>query len=199
MRLARRSRIPNSGSRGRGTAKSSFAYARTSKPTRASTGSSSCAKVAPGESSSCRRSLGEDAIRGAGSKHAILGVLASDEPKDIAILAAEGGAFPALALGTSTGVRPGDEVVVIGSPKGLSGTLRVWPAFAVQPLPLSQGAPPPPGAGSKFRHLHPRFRGPDPETTSRPTEKRSASQRSAVLAWIAASSSSWMRPFDAAT
>ena len=33
--------------------------------------------------------------------------------------------------------------------------LRVWPAFAVQPLLLSQGAPPPPGAGSKFRHLHP--------------------------------------------
>ena len=48
--------------------------------------------------------------------------------------------------------------------------LRVWPAFAVQPLLLSQGARPPPGAGSKFRHLHPRFRGPDPETTSRVTE-----------------------------
>src|SRR6187431_42477 len=56
--------------------------------------------------------------------------------------------------------------------------LRVWPAFAVQPLPLSQGAPPPPGAGSKFRHLHPWFRGPDPETAERLTEKRSASQRS---------------------
>src|SRR6185312_11651305 len=68
------------------------------------------------------------------------------------------------------------------TPKRLRGRpkngqpLRVWPAFAVQPLPLSQGAPPPPGAGSKFRHLHPRFRGPNPETTSRPTEKRSASQ-----------------------
>ena len=61
---------------------------------------------------------------------------------------------------------------------GPLASLRVWPAFAVQPLPLSQGAPPPPGAGSKFRHLHPRFRGPDPETTSRPTEKRSASQSS---------------------
>lgn len=61
-------------------------------------------------------------------------------------------------------------------PTSENAALRVWPAFAVQPLPLSQGAPPPPGAGSKFRHLHPRFRGPDPETTSRPTEKRSASQ-----------------------
>ena len=55
--------------------------------------------------------------------------------------------------------------------------LRVWPAFAVQPLLLSQGAPPPPGAGSKFRHLHPWFRGPNPETAERLTEKRSASQR----------------------
>ena len=48
--------------------------------------------------------------------------------------------------------------------------LRVWPAFAVQPLSLPQGALPPPGAGSKFRHLHPWFRGPDPETAERVTE-----------------------------
>ena len=41
---------------------------------------------------------------------------------------------------------------------------------------MSQGAPPPPGAGSKFRHLHPRFRGPNPETAEKLTEKRSASQ-----------------------
>ena len=34
----------------------------------------------------------------------------------------------------------------------------------------SQWAPPPPGAGSKFRHLHPWFRGPDPETAERVTE-----------------------------
>ena len=47
--------------------------------------------------------------------------------------------------------------------------VRVGPAFAVQPLLLSQGALPPPGAGSKFRHLHPGFRGPDPETAERVT------------------------------
>ena len=39
------------------------------------------------------------------------------------------------------------------------GDPEVWPP---------PGAPP--GAGSKFRHLHPWFRGPDPETTSRLTE-----------------------------
>ena len=42
----------------------------------------------------------------------------------------------------------------------------------------SPWAPPPPGAGSKFRHLHPWFRGPDPETAERVSEKRSASQAS---------------------
>jgi putative serine protease PepD len=67
-----------------------------------------------------------------GSRHAILGVLASDTPRDIAILAAEGSAFPALALGASTGVRPGDEVVVIGSPLGLSGTISVGIVSAIR-------------------------------------------------------------------
>jgi S1-C subfamily serine protease len=67
-----------------------------------------------------------------GSKRAILGLLASDEPRDIAILAAEGGNYPALALGTSTAVRPGDEVVVIGSPLGLSGTISVGIVSAIR-------------------------------------------------------------------
>jgi S1-C subfamily serine protease len=67
-----------------------------------------------------------------GSKRAILGLLASDEPRDIAILAAEGGPTPALALGTSTAIRPGDEVVVIGSPLGLSGTISVGIVSAIR-------------------------------------------------------------------
>lgn len=67
-----------------------------------------------------------------GSKRAITGLLASDEPRDIAILAAEGGPFPALALGTSTAVKPGDEVVVIGSPMGLSGTISVGIVSAIR-------------------------------------------------------------------
>lgn len=67
-----------------------------------------------------------------GSKRAILGLLASDEPRDIAILAAEGENFPALALGSSSAVKPGDEVVVIGSPLGLSGTISVGIVSAIR-------------------------------------------------------------------
>src|SRR5689334_20526276 len=63
-------------------------------------------------------------IRGASSVSAtlsdgheikILGVLAADPAQDIAILKAEGSPFPALELGDSRVIRPGDEVVVIGS------------------------------------------------------------------------------------
>ncbi|MDI1450452.1 trypsin-like peptidase domain-containing protein [Polyangium sp. 6x1] len=60
-----------------------------------------------------------------GSKLAILGRLADDEERDIAILKADGAGHSALSLGDSSGVAPGDEVVVIGSPLGLSGTLTV--------------------------------------------------------------------------
>ena len=67
-----------------------------------------------------------------GTKRAILGLLASDEPRDIAILAAEGGPVPTLVLGTSTAIKPGDEVVVIGSPMGLSGTISVGIVSAIR-------------------------------------------------------------------
>ncbi|MDC3988142.1 S1C family serine protease [Polyangium jinanense] len=60
-----------------------------------------------------------------GSELAILGRLDDDEDRDIAILKADGTGLPALSLGDSSGVAPGDEVVVIGSPLGLSGTLTV--------------------------------------------------------------------------
>lgn len=52
-----------------------------------------------------------------------LGILVADEIKDIAILKADGDAFPSLPLGDTKTVRAGDGVVVIGSPRGLSGTL----------------------------------------------------------------------------
>jgi S1-C subfamily serine protease len=67
-----------------------------------------------------------------GSKRAVLGLLALDEQKDIAILQVDGGAVPALTLGDSSRVKPGDEVVVIGSPMGLSGTLTVGIVSAIR-------------------------------------------------------------------
>jgi S1-C subfamily serine protease len=67
-----------------------------------------------------------------GSKRAVLGRLADDEEKDIAILKVEGEGLPALQLGDSSRVKPGDEVVVIGSPMGLSGTLTVGIVSAIR-------------------------------------------------------------------
>lgn len=67
-----------------------------------------------------------------GSKLVILGRLGADEERDIAILKADGAGLPALTLGDSSGVSPGDEVVVIGSPLGLSGTLTVGIVSAIR-------------------------------------------------------------------
>jgi S1-C subfamily serine protease len=58
-----------------------------------------------------------------GRKVEALGVLAADEEKDLAILRVPGDGYPALALGDSHALRMGDEIIVIGSPLGLSGTL----------------------------------------------------------------------------
>jgi S1-C subfamily serine protease len=60
------------------------------------------------------------------------GVLASDEAKDIAILQVEGGVMPALPLGDTKSLRAGDEVAVIGSPRGLAGTLSVGIVSAIR-------------------------------------------------------------------
>jgi S1-C subfamily serine protease len=50
----------------------------------------------------------------------LAGILADDPEHDLAILQAEGSDFPPLRLGTLASVHPGEEVVVIGSPLGLS-------------------------------------------------------------------------------
>lgn len=67
-----------------------------------------------------------------GRKIDALGLLADDEDKDLAILKLPGEGFPALALGDSRGLRAGDEVVVIGSPMGLSGTLSAGIVSAIR-------------------------------------------------------------------
>lgn len=58
-----------------------------------------------------------------GRKIEIVGALGWDRERDLAVLQAEPGDYPALPLGDSAKVRPGDEVFVIGSPLGLSGTI----------------------------------------------------------------------------
>ncbi|HRI65113.1 MAG TPA: trypsin-like peptidase domain-containing protein [Polyangium sp.] len=68
-----------------------------------------------------------------GSKHKILGTVADDAENDIAILQMEDQGLPALTLGDSSKVKAGDEVVVIGSPMGLSGTLTVGIVSAIRP------------------------------------------------------------------
>lgn len=57
----------------------------------------------------------------------VIGVLATDPERDLAILQlpADANAPPPLSLGDSEKLRQGDEVVVIGSPRGLAGTLSV--------------------------------------------------------------------------
>lgn len=71
-----------------------------------------------------------------GSKRKILGTLSDDEENDIAILQMEGQDLPALSLGDSTKIKAGDEVVVIGSPMELAGTLTVGIVSAVRPKGL---------------------------------------------------------------
>ena len=67
-----------------------------------------------------------------GRKITALGILADDPDKDLAVLKLPGEGFPALELGDSKKLRAGDEVVVIGSPMGLSGTLSAGIVSAIR-------------------------------------------------------------------
>jgi S1-C subfamily serine protease len=67
-----------------------------------------------------------------GRKIDAVGYLASDPEKDLAIVKIPGDGYPALTLGESKGLRMGDEVVVIGSPLGLSSTLSVGIVSAIR-------------------------------------------------------------------
>lgn len=73
-----------------------------------------------------------------GRKLDATGILADDEDKDLALIKVPGAGFPALLLGESSTLRAGDDVVVIGSPMGLSGTLSagIISAIRKERLPL---------------------------------------------------------------
>ncbi len=67
-----------------------------------------------------------------GSEKESTGLIASDPDYDVAIIAVDGSGYPALELSGSGVVRPGDEVVVVGSPLGLAGTLTAGIVSAIR-------------------------------------------------------------------
>lgn len=76
-----------------------------------------------------------------GSVIDIAGVLAKDADSDVAVLQAAGSAYPALPLGESKTLVAGQEIAVIGSPKGLAGTLSVGIVAAIRDKGLSEDEP----------------------------------------------------------
>jgi S1-C subfamily serine protease len=63
---------------------------------------------------------------------AVRGALAFDRESDVAVLQLEGANYPTLRLGSSAHLRPGDPVIVIGSPAGLRGTLSAGFVSAIR-------------------------------------------------------------------
>jgi S1-C subfamily serine protease len=83
-------------------------------------------------------SAGATATDAEGRAIKVLGAIAWDQENDLALLQAEAGAYPPLTL--AAGVpRPGDEVFVIGSPKGLEGTLSSGIVAAIREKGITGG------------------------------------------------------------
>ena len=66
-------------------------------------------------------------------------VLAFDERKDLAIIKIAGFDLPTVELGNSNDIRSGERVVVIGSPRGLQGTVTTGVVSAVRDDPAGAG------------------------------------------------------------
>lgn len=62
----------------------------------------------------------------------VVGVVATDEANDLAVVKVDEGPFPALELADSSAVVPGQRVVVLGSPRGLTGSLSEGIVSAVR-------------------------------------------------------------------
>ncbi|MBN2196633.1 MAG: trypsin-like peptidase domain-containing protein [Polyangiaceae bacterium] len=88
------------------------------------------------------------AVLGDGRRVVVRGVLAMDEEHDLALLALEGTGYQPLVLDSARGLAVGDEVVVIGSPAGLAGSLSTGVVSALR----GEAAPNGPGAAAD----HPR-------------------------------------------
>ena len=69
-----------------------------------------------------------------GEKFDSFTVLAFDQRKDLAIIKIAGFDLPAIELGNSNQVSPGDQVVLIGSPEGLHGSVTTGVVSAVRDL-----------------------------------------------------------------
>jgi hypothetical protein len=68
-----------------------------------------------------------------------LTVLAFDDRKDLAIVKIAGFDLPAIELGNSNEVRPGEPVIAIGNPDGLQGTVTGGMVSAIREDPFSGG------------------------------------------------------------
>lgn len=61
-------------------------------------------------------------------------IVDTDERKDIAVLKVKGFKLPAVTLGDSDAVKPGDKITVIGNPKGLEGSVTDGLVSAVRDI-----------------------------------------------------------------
>lgn len=68
-----------------------------------------------------------------------LTILAFDDRKDLAIVKIPGFDLPAIELGNSNDVKPGEPVLAIGNPQGLQGTITAGVVSAVRDDPFSGG------------------------------------------------------------
>lgn len=81
------------------------------------------------------------AVLADGRRVAASGVLALDEAHDLALLSLPGTGYEPLAIGSAKGLAVGDEVVVIGSPAGLAGSLSVGIVSALRGEAAPEQAP----------------------------------------------------------